>query len=172
MHRDAGKWRHGEGIVPSALSKEWQRERKCLFIIGVGAGKFLGCEGFFPNFPKLARKVFCETFADIFSPTEIMKTYFRRNLQNKVFMCFYANLGHHFLKSINVGRNLYPDFLFVKLLIRFSANQNFWGCACNPCIPISNTTAFHDSITGNFMVCQDRLETNLLRLFRHPENSE
>jgi len=69
-------------------------------------------------------------------------------------------------------RHFYPDFLFVKLLPRFSANQNFWGCACNPCIPISSTTAFHDSIIGNFMVYQDRLETNLLRLFRQPENSE
>jgi len=54
---------------------------------------------------------------------------------------------------------------------RFLANQNFWGCACNPCTPMSNTTAFHNSIIGNFMVHQDRLETNLLQLFRHPEIS-
>jgi len=25
-------------------------------------------------------------------------------------MCFYANLGRHFLKSNNVGRYFYPDF--------------------------------------------------------------
>jgi len=32
---------------------------------------------------------------------------------------------------------------------------------------------FHNSITGgNFMVYQDRLETNLLQLFAHPEISE
>jgi len=31
---------------------------------------------------------------------------------------------------------------------------------------------FHKGIIGNFMVYQDRLETNLLQLFRHPENSE
>ena len=31
---------------------------------------------------------------------------------------------------------------------------------------------FHKSIIGSFMVCQDRLETNLLQLFGHPENSE
>jgi len=31
---------------------------------------------------------------------------------------------------------------------------------------------FHNSIIGNFMVYQDRLETNLLQLFAHPENSE
>jgi len=31
---------------------------------------------------------------------------------------------------------------------------------------------FHTSIIGNFMVYQDRLETNLLQLFGHPQNSE
>jgi len=31
---------------------------------------------------------------------------------------------------------------------------------------------FHNSIVGNFMVYQDRLRTNLLQLFKHPENSE
>jgi len=58
------------------------------------------------------------------------------------------------------------------LLPRFSENQNCWRCACTPCTPTPNTTAFHNSITGNFVVYQDRLETNLLKLFRHPENSE
>jgi len=29
-------------VSPSALSKEGQRGRRCLFIIGVGAGKYLG----------------------------------------------------------------------------------------------------------------------------------
>jgi len=31
---------------------------------------------------------------------------------------------------------------------------------------------FHNRITGNFMVNQDRLEINLLQLLSHPENSE
>jgi len=31
---------------------------------------------------------------------------------------------------------------------------------------------FHNSIIDNFMVYQDRLETNLLQLFGHPEISE
>jgi len=31
---------------------------------------------------------------------------------------------------------------------------------------------FHNSIIGNFMVYQDRPETNLLQLFGHLENSE
>jgi len=32
--------------------------------------------------------------------------------------------------------------------------------------------SFRNSIIGNFMVYQDRLEINLLQLFRHPEISE
>jgi len=30
---------------------------------------------------------------------------------------------------------------------------------------------FYDRIIGNFMVYKDRLETNLLQLFAHPQNS-
>ena len=41
-----------------------------------------------------------------------------------------------------------------------------------PCTPPPNTIAFHNSVIGNFMIHQDRLETNLLQLFRHSENSE
>jgi len=32
--------------------------------------------------------------------------------------------------------------------------------------------SFYESIMSNFMVCQDRLETNLLQLFAHPKFSE
>ena len=56
MHRDAGTSRHGGGIHPSVLSKEEQRGRRCLFIIGLGAGTFLGLRRIFarisPNFPE------------------------------------------------------------------------------------------------------------------------
>ena len=31
---------------------------------------------------------------------------------------------------------------------------------------------FHNSITGHYTVDKDRLETNLLQLFAHPENSK
>jgi len=31
---------------------------------------------------------------------------------------------------------------------------------------------FHNSIIGNFMVYQDRLETNLLQLFADPKNTK
>jgi len=61
---------------------------------------------------------------------------------------------------------------FSGFLPRFLATPKFCGCACNPCTPSSNTTAFHNSILSNFMAYQDRLETNLLQLFQHQENSE
>ena len=32
--------------------------------------------------------------------------------------------------------------------------------------------SFHNRIIGNFSVCQDRIETDLLKLCAHPENSE
>jgi len=31
---------------------------------------------------------------------------------------------------------------------------------------------YHNSIVGNIIVYQDRIETNLLQLFAHPENLE
>jgi len=40
------------------------------------------------------------------------------------------------------------------MLPRFSAKQNFGGCACTT----STTTAFHNSIIGRFVVYQDPLE--------------
>jgi len=108
---------------------------------------------FCPDFPRLSRKVFCETFADKFSPTKIGKTFF----------------GVTFKKGLNVFFcKPWAPFFEVKqrwepllressgILPRFSADQNFWGRAC---IPTCNTTALHNSIIGNFVVYQDRFET-------------
>ena len=169
MHRDPGEWRHGEGISPSVLSKERQGGRRCLFIISVGAGKFWVCDGFCPNFPKLVWKVFWVTFANKLSSTKIMKTSFGCNLQKNVFTCFCANLGHHFLKPNNFGRYFYPDFQ--DFCPDFQQTKLF-GVSLKPLQSTSNTTAFHNSIIGHFMVYHDRLETNLLQLYRHPDNSE
>jgi len=66
-----GKPENG-GISQTALSKEGQRARRCLFITGVGAGKILACQGFVrisPNF----LEVFCATFAYKFSPTKMWR---------------------------------------------------------------------------------------------------
>jgi len=113
-----------------------------------------------PEFPQTCPKSFCATFAYKFSPTKIMKTSFWRNLYKglHVFLC---KTSAPFFEVKQRWAPFLPGFS--GLLPRFSANQNFWGCACNPCTPTSNTTAFHSSIVGNFMVYQDRLDTNLLQ---------
>jgi len=38
--------------------------------------------------------------------------------------------------------------------------------------PTGAEVPFYKNIIGNFMVYQDRIETNLLQLFAHPETSE
>jgi len=82
-------------IVPLPFQKR-ENGAEVPFHHSVGAGKFLGCEGFFPNFHKLAPKVFCATFAYKFSPTKVVKASFWCNHQKKVFMCFNVSLGRHF----------------------------------------------------------------------------
>jgi len=86
-----------------------------------------------------------------------------------VFVCLSANLGFHFLKSNNAGRHLYPDFQGFSQVF---SKSKLWGCAWTTSTPTSNTTALHNSLIGNFMANQDWLETNLLQLFGHPENSK
>jgi len=131
----------------------------------VGAGKFFGCERFCPNLPKLAWKVFVQLLPTNFLPQSSWRPLFWCNHQNKVFMCFYANLGAMFWSQTTLGA-IFTGIL--GLLPRFSFGRALW----NPYAPTPNTTAFHNSITGYFIVYQDRLETNLLQLSRHPENSE
>ena len=112
-----------------------------------------GCEkDFCPNFPKRARKIFCETFDYKFSPTRIMKYLYWCDLRIKVFMCFSANVGRQFLKPSNVGHHFLhgclgnfpiffrdfphkcqgfcPDFQPIKT----------FGSACTPCTPAFCTT--------------------------------
>ena len=73
--------------------------------------------------------------------------------------------GHHFYQATlgTIFTRIFRNF------VQIFSNPNFWGCACTL---TSNTTAFHNSIIGNFVVYQDRLETNLLQLLGHPKNSE
>jgi len=51
-----------------------------------------------------------------------------------------------------------------------------WRGHCPLCSVNSDATRgevlFHNSVIGNFMTYQNRLEINLLQLFGHPENSE
>jgi len=70
---------------------------------------FGGAKDFRPNFSKLARKFFLRLLPTNLHP-KIMKIIFWCGLQKKVFICFSANVGRHFLKSNNVGRHFCPDF--------------------------------------------------------------
>jgi len=110
MHRDAGEWRHSEGsISPSVLSKEGQQGRRCLFILDVGVVKFWGAKNFARISPNLPEKCFVKLLPTNFLPQGYEHLFFG-NLKKEVFMCFYVNLGRHFLKTNNVGRHSYPDF--------------------------------------------------------------
>jgi len=60
---------------------------------------------FCPKSSNLPEK-FCVTFANKFSP---IKNPFLVWPPKKGFMCFFANVGHHFLKSNNVGCHFCPD---------------------------------------------------------------
>jgi len=79
------------------------------------------------NFPE---KFLCN-FADRFSPIKIMKNFFWCDLQKKV-KCFSANLGCHFLKSNNAGRNLYSDF---KGFCQDVSKSNLLGVCLQPLHP-------------------------------------
>jgi len=50
--------------------------------------------------------------------------------------------------------------LFTPALLK--GERRWWRCLFS----------FHNIIIGNFMVCKDRFETNLLQLFAHPQPSE
>jgi len=66
--------------------------------------QIFGCaKDFCPKSSKLSRKVLCDFCQQIFPP------YFGVTSKNE-FMCFSANVGHHFLKSNNVVRHFCPDF--------------------------------------------------------------
>jgi len=101
------------------------------FIIGVEAGKLLGCK-ILPEFPQTCPKSFCPTFAYKFWPTKIMKTSFWYNLQNKVSCVFMQTLGAIFLSQTTLGAISTRIFRAFAQIFR---NQDFWGCACNPCPP-------------------------------------
>jgi len=84
--------------------------------IGVGASKFMGCEGFFPELPQICPKRCWATFAYKFSPTKIMKTFFWHDLHKRVFICFSANVGRHFLSQTTLGAifaQIFRDFAWM-----------------------------------------------------------
>ena len=169
MHRDAGRWRHVWGIHPSVLSKGEQRGRRCLFIIGLRAqGNFWCGEGSLPEFPQTFTKSFlCNYYLQILSH-EDHENLVWCDLQKRSSCDFLQTFGTSFWSQARLGAIFTRIFRDVAQI--FSKSKLIGG-ALSPPPPTSNT-AFHNSITGNFVVYQDRLETYSLQLFEHPENSE
>jgi len=156
-------------FIPLSFSKEEQWGRRCLFYHRFRSRNIFGVvKDFCPNFSKLPRKVFCATFSYKLSPQRSLRPFLVRP-PKQVFMCFSANLGHRFLKSSNVGHHFHTDYQ--GCCQDFQQIKTF-GCVLASPAPTSNTTDFHNSIIGNFMVYQDQLETWSLQLLEHSENSE
>ena len=111
------------------------------------------------NFPKYPRKT-------TFRPQRSLRPFYSVTSKKGLHVFFLQILGAIFWSQAMLSAT---STRISGILSRFSTNQNFWWCACTP---TSNNTAFHNIIAGNFVVYQDRLETNLLQLFGRPENSE
>ena len=64
-----------------------------------------------------------------------------------------------------------------KISDLFNTTENGSMVGALPSLPFQKGTTgaevlYHNSIIGNIMLYQDLLETNLLQVFGHPENSE
>jgi len=70
---------------------------------------FWGCEGFLPEFSQTCQKNFGRLCLQIFSLKD-HQNIFWDDLSKKVFMCFSANVGRHFMKSNKVGRHFAQIF--------------------------------------------------------------
>jgi len=84
-----------------------------------GAGKFLGVRRIFPEVRQTCPKVWCDFWPGISGVSRypcFWQTIYSHKEPflvwppKKGFVCFSANVGHHFLKSNNVGHHFCPDF--------------------------------------------------------------
>jgi len=95
---------------------------------------FWGAKDFFPNFPKLVRKVFCASFAYRFSPTMMMKTFFWCDLQKR-FSCVclqMLSVTQRWAPFSPGFQGFCPDFPGLC--------SDFQGCSCSPASSTSAAT--------------------------------
>jgi len=145
MHRYAGEWR---GNSPLSFLKVGQWDRRCLFISGVAAGEILGGRRIFSRiFLNLPEKFFLQLLPTKFLPQRSLKTFFWCGLQKGLHV-FFCKPWAPFLKSSN----------FWHMFTQIFRKSNLLWCAYTHCTPTSNTTALHNSVIGNFVVHQNRLE--------------
>jgi len=93
--------------------------------------RFRSAKDFSTNFPKLDRKAFVQFCLQIFS-YKYHEDFFWCDLQEKscVFFCKPQ------VSFFEVKQRWAPFILgFSGIFLRFSANQNFWGCTYTPAIP-------------------------------------
>ena len=119
---------------PLCLYKRVATGRRCLFIISVGAGKFLGCEGFCRISQNLPETFFVQLLPTNFLPQRSFWCY----LQKRSSCVFMQTLGAIFWSQITLGA------IFAQI---FSKSKLF-GARLQSLHPISNTTAFLNIIIG------------------------
>jgi len=102
-------------------------------------------------FPNLPKKLFVQLLPAIFLPQRSSRSFFGVTFKIGLHM-FFCEPWAPFYEIKQCWVQFLPGFS--GILPRFSAIQNFWGCAFTP---TSNTTAFHNSVIGNFVVYQNRL---------------
>ena len=147
MHRKAEEWTHGEGISQTALSKEGQWEWRCLSIIGDGAGQFLACEGFCPNFPKLSWKVFfVQLLPTNFLSQRPWSPLFGVTSRKRSSCVFMETLGATFLSRTTLGVIF---TLIFRDYTQIFGKSNLFEMRLHPLHPSSKTTALHNSSIGN-----------------------
>ena len=71
---------------------------------------FWGCEGFLPEFPKLCLKSCCATFANKFSPTKSMKTFFGATSKSRSSFVFQQTLGAILARIFRDFTQMFKDF--------------------------------------------------------------
>jgi len=155
MHRDAGRWRHGGAFISLSFQKGSNGRRRCLFIIGLGAWEFLVWRRVFAQIsPNFHEKFFVQLLSINYLPRRSWWGLFGVTSKKGLHVIFCKPWAPCF--EVKQGWAPFSRG-FSGMFPRFSANQNFWGCAWPP--PPTSTTVFHNSIIGNFVVYQNRIET-------------
>jgi len=114
--------------------------RMCLFIIGVGAGKFVACEGF------CLKSFLCNFCLQIFSHKDHEDLFLVKPPKKGLYV-FLCKPWAPFFEVKQPWAPFLPGFSI--LLPRFSANQNFWGPAPPPPKPLLFISVYHKPVVPN-----------------------
>ena len=79
---------------------------------------------------------------------------------------------HAFLYFIAILQQICDKFSSLVWMTRASESDSMTRTLLHLTFQIGGRGAFHNSIIGNLIINQDRIDRNLLQLLAHPENSE